>query len=410
MIKMIPIARPYLGEEEASAVREAVISGWVTQGPRVKRFEEDFARYTGAKHAAAVSSCTTALHLALLAVGVKPGDVVITVSHSFIATANSVRYCGAEPLFIDIESSTFNMSCAALERCLRNDCERRDGHLYLKSSAGFAKVPGLTNSFTGRVAVIMPVHQMGLPCDMKSVMRLADEYLLPVVEDAACAIGSEISMDGGKSWQKIGRPIGDIACFSFHPRKVITTGDGGMLTTDNPEYDRKFRLLRQHGMEVSDAVRHASDKVLFEKYNSVGYNYRLTDIQAAVGIEQLKRLPGMIDQRRRIASLYKASLGKVGWLVLPSEPPYGRANWQSYPVGISENAPRTRDGLMQYLLDNGVSTRRGIMNAHQEKPYEGFGFDLRDSEKARDSVILLPIFSGLTEGDIKRIAELIKNA
>ena len=408
---MIPIARPDLGEEEAAAARAAILSGWVTQGPRVKQFEEDFADYTGAQYACAVSSCTTALHLALLAVGVRPGDVVITVSHSFIATANCVRYCGAEPVFIDIEPPTFNISGSALERCLREDCETRDGRLYYKRLNCLAKTDSPhTVSLTGRVAAILPVHQMGFPCDMKSVIRLAGEYSLPVVEDAACAIGSEISMDGGNSWKKIGDPAGDVACFSFHPRKVITTGDGGMLTTNNADYDKKFRLLRQHGMEISDTARHVSGKVLFENYNLVGYNYRLTDLQAAIGIEQLKRVPGMIEARRRIASVYGEALRGVEWLSLPVETLYGRANWQSYPIRIIDGAPRTRDDLMQYMLDKGVSTRRGIMNAHQERPYKKCRLDLAESEKARDSVVMLPIFNALARKDVERITELVKNA
>ena len=200
MKRTIPVAKPYLGKEEARAAREAILSGWVSQGPKVKQFEEDFASYTGAKYACAVSSCTAALHMALLTVGVKPGDAVITVSHSFIATANSIRHCSAEPVFVDIDPDTFNMSISHLESYLQKDCKSRGGRLFHK---------------LGRIAAIMPVHQMGMPCDLSSILRLARKYDLPVVEDAACAVGSRIRFNG--KWERIGRPHGDIACFSFHP-------------------------------------------------------------------------------------------------------------------------------------------------------------------------------------------------
>ena len=221
------------------------MSGWVTQGPKVTAFEEAFAQTVGARFACAVSSGTTALHLALLAVGVKPGDVVITVSHSFIATANAVRYCGAEPIFIDIEPDTYNMDPNELLRVLAEDCTRRDNGLYYNDidriAVGDSPLTYLNNSAypAGRVAAIMPVHQMGIPCDMPSINRIANRYNLPVVEDAACAVGSELSLDAGATWEKVGKPHGTIACFSFHPRKLITTGEGGMITTNDSELDQK---------------------------------------------------------------------------------------------------------------------------------------------------------------------------
>ncbi len=393
---MIPVAKPFLGKKEASAASKVILSGWVTQGPRVEQFESDFASYVGSKYACAVSSCTTALHLALLTVSVKPGDAVITVSHSFIATANSIRYCGAEPFFVDIDPETFNISCESLKECLGSDCELRGGRLYLKGNHA-------------RIAAIMPVHQMGLPCDLKSILSIAHKFNIPVVEDAACAIGSEISMTG-RGWEKIGRPHGDIACFSFHPRKVMTTGDGGMLTTNNGEYDRYFRLLRQHGMSISDSARHSAKKVSFESYLTTGYNYRMTDIQAAVGIEQLKRLKEIVARRRQLALAYKKELSGIPWLKLTSEPVYCKTNWQSYPVRVLKDSPRRRDDMMQYLLENGISTRRGIMNAHQEPPYRRHAEILTNSELARDTVILLPLFYGMKNAQIKRIARVIKDA
>jgi perosamine synthetase len=229
---VMPIARPWLDDRDADAARRAILSGWVTQGPEVAAFEREFGECVGATHACAVSSCTTALHLALLAVGVRPGDEVITVSHSFIATANAIRYCGATPVFVDIQPDTFNIDPACIE-------------------------PAISE----RTRAVLAVHQMGMPCDLDAVLRIARRHALPVVEDAACAVGSEIRWDG--RWEKIGKPHGDIACFSFHPRKLITTGDGGMLTTANPHWDRQFRLWRQHAMSVPDTIRHGSRQVIF---------------------------------------------------------------------------------------------------------------------------------------------------
>jgi dTDP-4-amino-4,6-dideoxygalactose transaminase len=231
MRQVIPIAKPWMDEESVAAASRAILSGWVTQGPEVEAFEQEFAVLVGATYACAVSSGTTALHLALLAVGVEPGDEVVTVSHSFIATAHSVRYCGATPVFVDIQPETFNMDPASLARAI-----------------------------TPRTRAILCVHQLGMPCDLEAILRIGHAHGLPVVEDAACAVGSEIERAG--AWERIGKPHGDIACFSFHPRKLITTGDGGMLTTANPEWDRQFRLRRQHGMDVSARIRHGSQELL----------------------------------------------------------------------------------------------------------------------------------------------------
>jgi perosamine synthetase len=364
--RKIPIARPSLGEEEAAAARRVILSGWITQGPELAAFEEEFAAGVGAPHACAVANCTAALHLALHALGVGPGAEVITVSHSYIATANAVRHCGASPVFVDVDSQTYNMDPALIE-----------------------------SAITPRTRAIMPVHQVGLPCDMAAILEIAARHRLPVVEDAACAIGSELLVSG--RWDSIGRPHGTVACFSFHPRKVLTTGDGGMLTTRDPDLDRRFRLLRQHGMSISDTARHAARSVVFEDYPIVGFNYRMTDIQAAVGRVQLQRLPAMLARRRELARGYSLALREIPGLEPPHIPETARANYQSYAVRVTVEFPVARDLLMQRLLEAGVSTRRGIMNAHQEAAYQDFSAcDLPNSERARDEVILLPLYDSMT--------------
>jgi perosamine synthetase len=376
-VTRIPVAKPWLDERDAAAARRAILSGWVTQGPEVEAFEREFAAAVSAEHACAVSSCTTALHLALVALGVGPDDEVVTVSHSFIATANAVRYCGARPVFVDIDRRTYNMDPSLVEAAI-----------------------------TPRTRAIMPVHQMGLPCDLPNILAVARRHGLPVVEDAACASGSEILIDG--QWNRIGRPHGDVACFSLHPRKVITTGDGGMLTTGNAAIDRQLRLLRQHGMTIPDTARHAAKTVLFEDYAVVGYNYRMTDIQAAVGRVQLRRLPQLVHQRRELAEEYSRGLAGVPGLRAPYVPPWARTNFQSYAVRVTPEYFRSRDELMRVLLEEGISTRRGIMNAHQESAYADLASQkLPHSELARDSVILLPMYNGLSVDEIARILEVL---
>ena len=377
--RFIPIAKPWMDEQEADAARHAILSGWVSQGPEVVAFEKEFASCVGAKHACAVSSCTTALHLALLAVGVQPGDEVITVSHSFIATANSVRYCGATPVFVDIQPETFNMNPALI------------GDLITK-----------------RTRAILCVHQMGMPCDLKAILNIAHRHSLPVVEDAACATGSQILWSG--EWEMIGKPHGDIACFSFHPRKVITTGDGGMITTSNPEWDRQFRLWRQHGMSVTDAVRHRAKEVIFESYPVLGYNYRMTDIQAAIGREQLKRLLEMVRQRRFLGERYGELLVGVPGIELPEEPAWARSNWQSYCVRLPDSCEQRQ--VMQFMLDRGVATRRGVMCSHREPAYPDVSNrrPLTESEKAHDHSMILPLYYQMSMEDQDYVVKVLREA
>ena len=372
---MIPIARPSLGQEEADAAAAAVLSGWVSQGPEVAAFEAAFAQCVGAAHACAVSNCTTALHLALLAAGVGPGDEVITVSSSFIAAANAVRQCGATPVFVDIGPTDFNIDPDAIAAAA-----------------------------TPRTRAVLCVHQMGMPCDLGRILPLARRLGVKVIEDAACAIGSCIRQDG--LWQTIGAPHGDVACFSFHPRKVITTGEGGMITTRHAAWDRMFRLWRQHGMDVPDTVRHRSPRVVFESYAMPGYNYRMTDVQAAIGRRQLQRLPGLIAERRRLAARYREMLAEVPGVQAPEEPDWAQSNWQSYCVRLPERVDQR--AVMQSMLDDGIATRRGIMCAHLEPAYAGAGggASLAESERARNHCILLPLYPEVAPEQERVVASL----
>jgi perosamine synthetase len=376
---MIPITRPWIEQEEAQAAMRVILSGWITQGPEVAAFEQEFARCVGAPQACAVGNCTAALHLALLAAGVGPGDEVVTVSHSFIATANSIRYCGATPVFVDVSPETFNIDPDQVE-----------------------------SAITSSTRAILCVHQMGMPCDLSRLTAIAEKYSLPLIEDAACAVGSEILWKG--VWERIGKPHGDVACFSFHPRKIISTGDGGMITTRHKDWDAKFRLWRQHGMSVSDSIRHSSDRVIFETYPELGFNYRMTDIQAAVGREQLKRLDTIVARRRQSADVYHRLLREIPGVTVPFQPDWARSNWQSYCVGLPVGCSQQK--TMQILLERGIATRRGIMCSHREPAYQSHSWraasPLTYSERAQDRAILLPLYLQLGETEQEHIASCLR--
>lgn len=357
----IPFAKPYFQGHEGALMADVVATGWVSQGPKVREFEAAFAERVGAAEAVATSNCTTALQLALYVNGVGPGDEVIVPSLSFIATANAAWHCGATPVFADIDPRTYNIDPADIERLI-----------------------------TSRTKAIVPVHQIGLPADMDPILAIAEAHGLAVVEDAACAVGSEYK----------GRPIGSLGpltCFSFHPRKVITTGEGGMITLNDPEVAARLRRLRQHSMDISDLVRHDAKNVVLESYPERGWNCRMTDMQAVLGLCQLEVLDEMLANRKRLADRYTEALAELPYLEAPFDPEYANRAWQSYAVYLDPNAPITRTDLMTQLLDDGIATRRGVMAIHEEPSYADATIQLPKTEDATHNSMLLPLFPGMTD-------------
>jgi dTDP-4-amino-4,6-dideoxygalactose transaminase len=358
----IAISKPYLTGDEGAAVAEVVASGWVSQGPRVREFEAAFAERVGALDAVATTSCTTALQLALYVLGVGEGDEVIVPSLSFIATANAVWQCGATPVFADIDPRTYNLDPDAAERAI-----------------------------TPRTKAIMPVHQVGLPADMDAYAELGRRHGVAIVEDAACAIGATYR----------GRPVGalsPVACFSLHPRKVITTGEGGMIAVNDPEIAARLRFLRQHAMDVSDLARHSASDVVIESYPERGWNYRMTDMQAALGLCQLEVLDHILERRRELAERYTAALSEHPTLHAPFDPMDRERTWQSYCVRVDPASPVSRTELMRRLLRDGIATRRGVMAIHQEAAYGGGGpYELPHTDAAAAEVLMLPLYPGLSD-------------
>ncbi|GIE88927.1 perosamine synthetase [Actinoplanes regularis] len=372
-VRKIPVMIPMLGEEEALAAADAVRSGWVAQGPRVARFEQEFATAVGAAQGVAVSSCTTALHLALVLHGLGPGDEVIVPSLSFIATANAVRYVGATPIFADVDLATGNLTVETI------DAVR-----------------------TPRTRAIIAVHQGGVPFDTAALRKAAEDWGLALVEDAACAAGSTA----------YGQPAGTgaaVAAWSFHPRKVLTTGEGGMVTVDDAELATRLRRLREHGMNVSAADRHASAQPVLEAYLETAYNYRMTDIQAAVGLVQLGRLAGLVGQRRALAAGYQSLLADIDGLVPVRDPAYGQSNFQSFWVLINAPYRTGRDEVLAELARRGVSARRGIMAAHLEPAYADVSpAPLPVTERITRDSLILPLHHKVTEDDQRYIVDILR--
>jgi dTDP-4-amino-4,6-dideoxygalactose transaminase len=371
----IPVMRPWLGAEEAAAAAAAVSSGWVAQGPRVAEFEASFAAAIGVRHAVALSSCTAGLHLALVAIGIGPGDEVVVPSLSFIATANAARYVGAEPVFADVDGATQNLTPATVE-------------------------PHLTS----QTRAVILVDQAGVPADLDGMRALCEPRGIAVIEDAACAAGSVYR----------GRPAGAgawLAAFSFHPRKLLTTGEGGMLVTQDGELAARLRRLREHGMDVSAVRRHASRQPVIERYLEVGFNYRMTDVQAAIGLVQLGKLAGLVAARRAMAQRYQELLAGIPGLTTARDPAHGMTNYQSFWVLLPADFPAGRDDLLRMLADEGVSARRGIMAAHAEPAYAGHArAPLPVTERLCSSSLILPLFHELTESQQQHIVSVIRAA
>ena len=369
----INVMQPWLGDEEVAVVAEVISSGWVAQGPRVAEFERRFAEHQQADHAVAVSSCTTGLHLALVVAGIGSGDEVVVPSFSFIATANAVVYVGARPVFADVDATTGNLTASTVAAAL-----------------------------TERTRAVIVVDQGGVPVDLEAIRALCDPRGIVVVEDAACAAGSTYR----------GRPVGagaEIAAWSFHPRKILTTGEGGMVTTSRADWAERARRLREHAMSVSAADRHASLVSPPEEYFEVGFNFRMTDLQAAVGIVQLGRLDEVVERRRQLAASYTKAIEEIDGLRAVADPPHGTTNFQSFWVEVLDDYPLDREALLLRLAEGDISARRGIMAAHRQRPYADQQAKLPVTERLTDRTLILPLFHQLSESDQARVVDVLRH-
>lgn len=372
---MIPLTKPYITNDEIEKVAEVLKSGWLAQGKKVEELEHKIAKYAGTKYAVATSSCTTALHISLILAGIGEGDEVIVPSLTFVATANSVLYTGATPIFAEIEQRTYNIDPKDIEQ-----------------------------KITKKTKAIIPAHQAGLPAAMPEIMRLAKKYNLLVIEDAAPGLGSSIK---GKM---IGS-FGHLNCLSFHPRKVITTAEGGMILTNNSSFAKKARILRSHGASVSDRQRHDSRKFIEEEYPVLGYNYRMSDVHAAIGLAQFKKISTILKNRQRLAKRYNNLLSKNPFIVLPLVPSDYGSTFQQYFISLSDNAPLSRNQLIQKLREKGIQTRIGIMAVHNEPLYKKLypNISLPKTEKAARQIISLPIYTQMTEKEQDQVIRELDN-
>lgn len=373
----INVMKPWLGEEEVAAVTEVLQSGWVAQGPRVAAFEQAFATAMHATDAVAVSNCTTGLHLALVVAGIGAGDDVVVPSFSFIATANAPSYVGARPVFADVDPATGNVTAETIEA-----------------------------AFTPTTRAVIIVDQGGIPVDLDPIRALCDPRGIVVIEDAACGAGSTYK----------GRPVGagaEIAAWSFHPRKILTTGEGGMITTSHPEWATRARRLREHAMSTSAADRHASLVSPPEEYGEVGFNFRMTDLQAAVGLVQLAKLPEVVQRRRENAAYYRTALADVPSIRLVDDPAWGTANFQSLWLEVGAEYPLDREALLVALALAGISARRGIMSAHRQPAYAGRatgGLPLPVTERLTDNSLILPLYHQIRRDELDRVIAVIRGA
>jgi dTDP-4-amino-4,6-dideoxygalactose transaminase len=371
----VNVMQPWMGSEEIAAVSEVIASGWVAQGPRVAAFEKAFAERMQAEHAVAVSSCTTGLHLALMVAAIGAGDDVVVPSFSFIATANAVQYVGATPIFADVDRLTGNLTPASVEAVL-----------------------------TPATRAVIAVDQGGVPVDLDGLRALCDPRIITVIEDAACGAGSTYR----------GRPVGagaEIAAWSFHPRKIVTTGEGGMITTSRADWAERARRLREHAMSVSAADRHRSILPPPEQYVEVGFNYRMTDLQAAVGLVQLARLDEVLGRRREIAATYQRAFSDLPGVRCVADPAHGEANYQSFWLELGEDFPLDREHLLARLADQDISARRGIMAAHLQPAYSGHPHaPLPVTEQLTEATLILPVFHQLTTDQQGRVIEAVRAA
>lgn len=373
----INVMKPWLGDEEVAAVTEVLQTGWVAQGPRVAAFEHAFADAMQATDAVAVSNCTAALHLALVVAGIGPGDDVVVPSFSFIATANAPTYVGARPVFAEVDALTGNVTAESVAAAL-----------------------------TPATRAVIAVDQGGIPVDLDPIRELCDPRGIVVIEDAACGAGSTYK----------GRPVGagaEIAAWSFHPRKILTTGEGGMITTSRPEWAARARRLREHAMSVSAADRHASLVSPPEEFGEVGFNFRMTDLQAAVGLVQLAKLAEVVERRRKHAAYYRAELADVPGIRLVEDPAWGTANFQSLWLEVGGEYPLDREGLLLELAKADVSARRGIMAAHRQPAYRDRDtgkVPLPVTERLTDNTLILPLYHQIEQVELDRVIAVIRRA